>query len=236
MSEFVEFPKRMYKERKYVLGETAVDVNNAEELKKLGPGWFDSPAKCPDREAERAEIQRRYWERFEAADGNPNGQALILIEYRSQHPKEAAADSWYKEVAPLIPLLQSQAQSQAILNLAADRKAEDRERRTTEAEATARLAAAPAQPSSPAIVVSGDDKKKRRAAIDAFIAKVTDAKRKITRKDISTVAGYRTTTDFERFQRCDRRSTKNAEDNFTRVLNMNPDDFIQSLESKPEEK
>ena len=136
MSEVLKFPSWRYKERKYVEGETAKLVKNAEEEKALGEGWFDSPAKAPDREAEQAEIQRRYWERFEAADGNPNGQALILIEYRSQHPKEAAADSWYKEVAPLIPLLQSQAQSQAILNLAADRKAEDRERRTTEAEAT----------------------------------------------------------------------------------------------------
>lgn len=80
------------------------------------------------------------------------------------------------------------------------------------------------------------DKKKRKAAIGAFIVKVTDAKRKITRKDISTVAGYKTTTDFERFQRRDRRRSKNAEDRFTRVLNMNPDDFIQSLEAKQKRK
>ena len=130
MSELAKFPSWRYKERKYVEGETAKLVNNAEEEKALGEDWFDSPAKCPDREAEQAEIQRHYRERFEAADGKPNEQASILIEYRSQHPKEAAADSWYKEVAPLIPALQSQ----AMVNLAADRQAEDRKRRATETE------------------------------------------------------------------------------------------------------
>lgn len=80
------------------------------------------------------------------------------------------------------------------------------------------------------------DKEKRKTIIANFIAKVTDAKRKITRKDISTVAGYKTGTELERFQRCDSRSTKTANMNFHRVLNMNPDDFIKSLESKQKEK
>ncbi len=106
------FPSwRSHRDKKPVL------VKNAEEDEALGPGWADSPAKFPDKKVEQEKMHRSYRERFEAADGNPNKQALILIEYRSQHPKEAAADSWYKEVAPLIPLLQSQAQSQAMLNL-----------------------------------------------------------------------------------------------------------------------
>ena len=113
-------------------GKTGVIVNSEEEEKALGEGWFDSPAKCPDREAEQAEIQRHYRERFEAAVGNPTEQVRIHIEYRSLHPNVAAADSWHLEMIPLIPILQSQ----AMLDLAAKRQAEDRERRAIEAEAT----------------------------------------------------------------------------------------------------
>jgi hypothetical protein len=72
----------------------------------------------------------------------------------------------------------------------------------------------------------------RRAVIDAFINKVSDAKRKITRKDIWTVAGYQAPTEFERYQRHDLRATTNATTNFERVLSMDPSDFIVLLEKR----
>lgn len=73
----------------------------------------------------------------------------------------------------------------------------------------------------------------RRAAVDAFIAKVAEAGRKITRKDIWTVAGYTDATEFERFQRDDARTTPGAELAFNRVLRKNPEDFILLLDKKP---
>ena len=141
MSEFAKFPSWRYKERKWVQGKTGVIVNNAEEEKALGEGWFDSPAKAPDREAEQAEIQRSYRERFKAAVNNSAEQVRIHFEYKTLHPKAAAADdSWNSEITPLIPVLQTQ----AALERADARQVEDQERRAIEAKATARLAAAPA--------------------------------------------------------------------------------------------
>ena len=84
----------------------------------------------------------------------------------------------------------------------------------------------------PSAVANGDNRKNRRAVIDAFIAKVTDAERKITRKDIWTVAGYKDKTEFARFQRGDTKTTKAAAITFNRVLNMNPDDFRRLLGNK----
>ncbi len=73
--------------------------------------------------------------------------------------------------------------------------------------------------------------------IDRFIAKVKlETGRRITRKDIWTVAGYGNATDFERFQRCDSRVTSGAETKFTHVLEMLSQDFIKLLEKKLLEK
>jgi hypothetical protein len=73
----------------------------------------------------------------------------------------------------------------------------------------------------------------RRAAINGFISKVAEETgRRITRKDIWTVAGYRNRTEFERFQRGDKRTTRSAASNFQRVLRMKPQDFIRSLDKK----
>jgi hypothetical protein len=72
----------------------------------------------------------------------------------------------------------------------------------------------------------------RRALVDGFIASLLEAGRKITRKDIWTVAGYKDATEFERFQRGDDRTTKSAITAFTRVLNMKPADFILVLDKK----
>jgi hypothetical protein len=72
----------------------------------------------------------------------------------------------------------------------------------------------------------------RRAAIETFISKLTNVGRKITRKDIWTVAGYQDPTEFERFQRSDHRTTASAATAFTRILAMKPEDFIQLLKKK----
>lgn len=71
----------------------------------------------------------------------------------------------------------------------------------------------------------------RRALIDTFISDVMSAGQRITRKQIWTVAGYTNATEFERFQRGDARTTQSAKDNFTRVLNMKPEEFIQGLKA-----
>jgi len=72
----------------------------------------------------------------------------------------------------------------------------------------------------------------RRNAINAFILKVADAGRKITRKHIWIVAGYQDRTEFERYQRHDTRTTASATHAFGRVLSMNPGDFIALLDRK----
>lgn len=72
----------------------------------------------------------------------------------------------------------------------------------------------------------------RRAAIDAFIARLERAGWKITRKDIWMSAGYKDATEFQRFQRGDAKATKSAVSNFSRILTMAPDDFIRLLKKK----
>jgi hypothetical protein len=68
----------------------------------------------------------------------------------------------------------------------------------------------------------------RRAKVDMFISRVGKI-RAITRKDIWTVAGYKDATEFQRWQRADKRTTESADRNFTRVLNMTPEKFIDAL-------
>jgi hypothetical protein len=72
----------------------------------------------------------------------------------------------------------------------------------------------------------------QRAAIDAFIAKMAQAGRKVTRKDIWMSASYTDRTEFLRFQRGDAKVTKSAVRNFRRILTMGPDEFIRLLEKK----
>jgi hypothetical protein len=70
--------------------------------------------------------------------------------------------------------------------------------------------------------------------VDQFILKVKLAKlgRKIIRKDIWTMAGYGDRTEFERYQRYDKRTTQAAVTNFDRVLKMTPEGFMQALRKK----
>jgi hypothetical protein len=70
------------------------------------------------------------------------------------------------------------------------------------------------------------------ARIDGFIETLSKTGRKITRKHIWMVAGYKSRTEFERFQRCDPRTTKSAAASFQRVLSMKPEEFIQALDRK----
>lgn len=77
---------------------------------------------------------------------------------------------------------------------------------------------------------NGGSKTNRRELIDSFLVKLAESGRKIRRKDIWIVAGYKNPTEFERFQRGDARTTPTAIANFNRVLAMKPDDFSRSLD------
>ena len=85
----------------------------------------------------------------------------------------------------------------------------------------------------PAVNGANGNMTDQRAAIDAFISKLAEAGRRITRKNVWTVAGYTNATEFERFQRCDTRTTQSAAAAFNRVLSMKPADFIRLLDRKP---
>jgi hypothetical protein len=65
-------------------------------------------------------------------------------------------------------------------------------------------------------------KKERRQLVDAYIAECLQGGKKITRKDIWTQAGYQNRSEFERWERNDRRATDTADRNITRVLNEEP--------------
>jgi len=78
---------------------------------------------------------------------------------------------------------------------------------------------------------------KNKRLVEDFIAAVrSKTSRKITKKDIWTVAGYRDATEFSRFQRNDTRTTPTATGNFNRVLNYRPEEFIGMLERKSEKR
>jgi hypothetical protein len=63
----------------------------------------------------------------------------------------------------------------------------------------------------------------RRAAVDAYIREVLDKTgKRITRTDIWKKAGYRSRTEFERWERADPRLNRTAPKNFTRVLTEKP--------------
>lgn len=64
----------------------------------------------------------------------------------------------------------------------------------------------------------------RRSAVDAYIAAVFDKTgKKITRADIWRAVGYKTKTEFDRWQRMDRKhSNATAAANFARFLRQKP--------------
>ena len=73
----------------------------------------------------------------------------------------------------------------------------------------------------------------RRALVDEFIALVLqETGERITRTDIWRTAGYREATDFERFQRNDRRASKASTATFSRILQMEPAAFVTLLQKQ----
>ena len=86
-----------------------------------------------------------------------------------------------------------------------------------------------AQPKGPPIETSqlvvgaNGNRGDRRAAVDAYIDEVfSKTGKRITRTDIWKSAGYRSRTEFERWERQDRRATKTANQHFTRILTEKP--------------
>jgi len=73
--------------------------------------------------------------------------------------------------------------------------------------------------------------KTNREKVKDFIARMAAAGIKITKKDIWTVAGYKSRRDFEQFQ-ADKKATAAARHNFTRVLSMKPGAFSKLLQEK----
>ena len=71
-----------------------------------------------------------------------------------------------------------------------------------------------------------NDAASRRTAVEAYMAKVLrETGKRITRKDIWTKAGYKSRTEFERWQRADphpARQNKSADETFTRILREKP--------------
>jgi hypothetical protein len=77
----------------------------------------------------------------------------------------------------------------------------------------------------------GQRPKTNREKINHFIAQMAAAGQKITKKDIWTVAGYKSRRDFEQFQ-ANKKVTVAARDTFTRVLSMKPEAFTKLLQEK----
>lgn len=84
---------------------------------------------------------------------------------------------------------------------------------------TERAQSSPAKRANTGNGNSGD----HRAAVDAYIEEVGKAGKRITRTDIWKKAGYKTRTEFERWERNDpNRPNKAAHENFTRILSEKP--------------
>lgn len=63
----------------------------------------------------------------------------------------------------------------------------------------------------------------RRAIVDAYIEEVlTKTSKRITRTDIWKKVGYKTRTEFERWERNDPKATKTADERFTKILTEKP--------------
>ncbi|HLN02701.1 MAG TPA: hypothetical protein VK335_25655 [Bryobacteraceae bacterium] len=69
--------------------------------------------------------------------------------------------------------------------------------------------------------VGNHESKQRRALVNSYIDEVfRETKKHITRKDIWQSARYKTRTEFERWERADRRATKTSNERFTRLLTV----------------
>jgi hypothetical protein len=73
----------------------------------------------------------------------------------------------------------------------------------------------------------------RRHRVEEFLRLVLkETDQRVTKKDIALVAGYKDPTEFGRYQREDDRTTASAKNNFDRVLNMDPVEFVRQLEGR----
>lgn len=80
---------------------------------------------------------------------------------------------------------------------------------------------------------SGDDcARRRRASVDSLISKTLAIGTKIHRNDIWKIAGYINASEFERYQRCDKRATKTAIRAFDEVLALTPEEFLNRLKTR----
>ena len=79
-------------------------------------------------------------------------------------------------------------------------------------------------PASPPPSVSQD----RRARVNDFLRKCNDAgsPRRLIRKDIWRAAGHTKGRQFQYWQNSDLKATKSDDQNFRRILEMNPDEFV----------
>jgi hypothetical protein len=70
----------------------------------------------------------------------------------------------------------------------------------------------------------------RRTTVDAFIARVlAETGQKISRKSIWVVAGYKARSEFERFERGDKRATQAATKCFDDILELGSGAFLERL-------
>jgi hypothetical protein len=72
-------------------------------------------------------------------------------------------------------------------------------------------------------VVTNDEADRRRALVEAYIDReFKRTGKRITRTAIWKSVGYRSRTEFERWERNDKRATKTAHDRFMRLLENKP--------------
>jgi hypothetical protein len=85
------------------------------------------------------------------------------------------------------------------------------------------------EPSGLPLAHSDHNANSTRRRIESFIRKLRTAGHTIKKKDIWAVAGYTDATEFERFQREDKRVTSGVTSKFNRILNMSPEVFMKEL-------
>ncbi len=102
-----------------------------------------------------------------------------------------------------------------------------------EAEALQKELAAQSTQQTPQLSAEGRASASTRARIDQFLTNLNNnTSRKVRRKDIWIVAGYKSATDFERFQNERPDCNQKAIENFNRVLGMSSEDFLRILDKK----
>ena len=77
------------------------------------------------------------------------------------------------------------------------------------------------------------DKMDRRAAVDSFLSSCEqETQLKVRKKYIWLAAGHKTARQFQYWQAGNNRATRQDDQNFRRILAMNPSDFLSLLKNK----